>query len=71
MGKDSLKKVDRPFIYRSRRLFWGMPPQIVAAINDKECPRCGRTTRDDLGLDLGMDNGEYFGGLCFHCGWSF
>ncbi len=55
--------------YRGERLF--EPLQITIAVVDKMCPNCGARINDDLGLDLGYDNGECYGGLCFTCGWSF
>ena len=71
MRTESLKKVDSEIKYRRGRLLWGQPPQIVIAIMDKECPRCGKSTQDDMGLDLGYEYGVVFGGICFSCGWSF
>ncbi len=66
---DSPIKVDNAVIYRGERLF--RPLQIVIATMDKRCPACGKSTRDDMGLDLGYEHGRIFGGVCFHCGWSF
>lgn len=65
------KKADNAIIYRGGKLLWGKPPQIVAAVLDKKCPRCGKSTRADMGLDLGYDHGKIFGGVCFSCGWTF
>lgn len=69
MGTEARKNVDTAPLYRGRRLY--KPLTIVIAKMDKRCPGCGKSTRDDLGLDLGYDNGEIFGGLCFNCGWRF
>jgi len=63
------KKVDIAIIYRGQRLFG--PLQIVIAIMDRRCPRCGKSTRDDMGLELGYEHGKIFGGICFNCGWRF
>lgn len=63
------KKDENTPIHRGQRLF--EPLQITIAVIDKMCPNCGATTKDDLGLDLGYDNGKIYGALCFTCGWSF
>ena len=50
---------------------WGQPLKIVMAIMDKRCPECNHSRSDDPRLDIGKENGKYFGGLCFNCGWRF
>lgn len=53
------------------RISWGKPQQIVIAKLDRRCPRCGKSVKDDLGLDLGYEeNGKFFGAICFNCGWT-
>jgi len=49
------------------------PIQIIIAINDKCCPRCGARYYWPRGVhfDLGSKHGKYFGAVCFNCGWSF
>lgn len=62
-------------IYRGGTYFskrnWGQPLKIVMAIMDKRCPECGHSRSDVLRFDLGKENGKYFGGICFNCGWRF
>ena len=63
------KKGDNKDIYRGERLFETL--MIVIAKLDKRCPRCGISTGEDLGFDIGYHGGEIFGALCFRCGWRF
>lgn len=49
---------------------WGEPLMILIATMDKVCPNCDFSTRDDMGLRLGYENGKIFGGRC-GCGWTF
>ena len=47
------------------RIKFGKPAQIAQAKETKLCPRC------NFRLDIGVENGVVFGGLCHACGWSF
>lgn len=77
----SHKKVDTEHIYGGRyhahTITYQKPSyQIVIAMVDWQCPKCGIIVRKDaqrilMGLDLGIENGKIYGGICFNCGWSF
>lgn len=75
MAKIELSNVTSASIYRggdiTSKRTWGEPLKIVMAIMDRRCPECNTSTRDELRLDIGRENGRIFGGLCFNCNWRF
>ena len=56
----------------NHRMTWGKPAQIVQAKLDKMCPMCGAmpAMEQDFCFDMGYENGQLFGALCWNCGWS-